>query len=422
MVNVEEIKTAIVEREEDLKNKFKTEKIIEREVQNEIEKLVTTDVALIITGIRRCGKSILAFMLRGRNKGYVNFEDERLKMDEKELNKVLEALYGLKGEIDTIIFDEIQNVEGWERFVTRLLPNKKIVITGSNARLLSKELASFLTGRHTDFTLFPFSFREFLKFKEFKPNVYLTKDIAKIKEFLREYIEKGGFPLTYKVGKIFLAENFSDIVERDVIQRYNVKYPKVMKDLAKYFVTNATSEISFNRLKNILNVKSVHTISKYTDYLQTAYLLFILERFSPKLKEQYLAPKKIFCMDNGIVTSISFRISENFGKLMENLVAIEFLRRKSYWFNDWEIYYWKDYQQREVDFVIKEGLKVKQLIQVTYASSRDEIEKREIKALIKASELLKCKDLLVITWDYEDELKIKNKAIKCLPLWKWLIK
>jgi predicted AAA+ superfamily ATPase len=194
-----------------------------------------------------------------------------------------------------------------------------------------------------------------------------------------------------------------------------------LKELGRYYVSNAAKEISFNKLKNILNVKSVQTIRDYSQYLSNAYLIFILEKYSPKLKQQMIAPKKVYCIDNGIVTTIGFKISEDFGKLMENLVGIELLRRKSYWYKNVEVFYWKDYQQNEADFVIKEGLEIKQLIQVTYASSKDEIEKREIRALLKAGKLLKCKNLLIITWDYEDEIKVNNKIIKCLPLWKWLL-
>jgi len=416
MAHIEEIKTAIVEREEEIKQKFEMERIIERDKTDKAKKLLSTDVALIITGARRCGKSIFAFMLgRDEKFGYVNFEDERLSIEGRELNRVLEAIYALKGDVNLLIFDEIQNVEGWEKFVSRLLPTKKVIITGSNARLLSKELATFLTGRHVDITLFPFSFREFLRFNEFEPNIYLTKDIARIKEYLRDYLENGGFPLVYKIGRVFLMENYKDIIERDIIQRYKIRYPRVLKNLAKYMITNSSREISFNKLKNILKVKSVHTIINYSSYLENAYLLIFLERFSFKLKEQVKAPKKVYCIDTGLINSIGFKFSENLGRLVENLVAVELKR------TDHEIYYWKDHQQREVDFVVREGVNVKELIQVSYASEMDEIERREIKGLLKASEELKCKNLKVITWDYEDKREFKGREIKFVPLWRWLL-
>jgi predicted AAA+ superfamily ATPase len=175
-------------------------------------------------------------------------------------------------------------------------------------------------------------------------------------------------------------------------------------------------------MKESFELGSEHTIKNYISYLNEAYLFFTLSKFSYKPKEIEKSIKKIYCIDCGMINNVAIRFSENKGKFLENLVAIELLRRKNYWFNNLEIFYWKDYQQNEIDFVLKEGLQVKKLIQVTYASSKDEIEKREIKALLKASELLKCKDLLIITWDYEDKIKIKNKVINFLPLWKWLLK
>jgi predicted AAA+ superfamily ATPase len=419
MTDIETIKRAIVDKEEDLKGKMKSEKIIERELK--IDR-ISTDAATIITGVRRCGKSILAFLLTlNKQAAYVNFEDERLQVEARNLNLILEAIASLKGEVEFIVFDEIQYIKGWERFVSRLLPTRKIIITGSNARLLSKEFATFLSGRHIDYELFPFSFREYLKFNNFTPNVYLTRDISKTRELLKEYIKSGGFPLTFKLGRNFLVENYKDIVERDVIQRYKVKYEKVLKELAKYYISTVAREISFNKLKNILNVKSVQTIKNYSEFLSNSYLIFFLEKYSPKLKLQMISPKKVYCIDNGFVEAMSFKASEDFGRLMENLVAVELMRRKSYWFKNQEIYYWKDYQQNEVDFIVKEGEKIKQLIQVTYASSKNEIETREIKGLLKASELLNCKNLVVITWDYEDEITIENRKIIFKPLWKWLL-
>jgi len=421
MVSVEEIKSVIVDREEEILQKFEKEQMMGREDGGRIKDMATTDIVLVITGVRRCGKSILAFMLgRDEKYGYVNFEDERLSIEAKDLNRVLEAVYSLKGAIDFLILDEIQNVPGWERFVARLIQNKKIIVTGSNARLLSRELSTYLTGRHVDFTLFPFSFREFLAFKGFKPNIYLTKDIARTKNYLEEYIEKGGFPMTYRIGKLFLVENFKDIVERDVVQRYQIRYVNALKNLAKYLVSNTSNEVSYNKLKNVLGIKSVHTIKNYVNYLQNAYLIFTVERFSFKLKQQMIAPKKVYCVDTGLANAIGFRTSERYGNLIENVVAIELFRKGL------KVYYWKDHQQREVDFVLKQGAKVKQLVQVCYDVEDFNTKERELKALIKASKELMCKNLLVITWDYEaDEetsWKSAKRKIKFIPLWKWLLK
>jgi len=420
MPSTEEIKTAIVDREIDLKRKFQEERIIDREIARAAEGLISKDMALVITGPRRCGKSILAFMLgKGRNFGYVNFDDERLTMEATELNKVLEALYSLKGEVDFFIFDEIQNIPGWEKFVSRLVPARKVILTGSNAKLLSAELATHLTGRHIDIVLFPFSFREFLALKGLEYDIHHTPDVARIKSYFEEYMETGGFPLAQKLGRVFLAETYRDILEKDLIQRYKIKYPATFKELAKYLISNASSEVSFNRIKNIIGVKSPHTVKEYTSYLSGAYLVFLVERFSFKLKEQALAPKKAYCIDNGLVNTIGFRVSENKGKAMENLAAIELFRAASR-NRKMEIYYWKDHQQREVDFVVKEGRSVTQLIQVTGISSKKELEGREIDALLRAGKDLRCDNLLVLTHDYEAEETIDAK-IQFIPLWKWLL-
>lgn len=421
MVDIEDIKSAIIDREEELCQKFQTEKIIEREIQKQVQTLITSDIALIITGPRRCGKSILAYMLaQGKKSAYVNFDDERLRLKATELNKVLEALYSIKGKIEYIIFDEIQNIQGWELFISRLLQTKKIIITGSNAQLLSKELATYLTGRHVNCLLLPFSFREFLTLKGGNCNIYSTIDKAKIKEQFMNYINNGGFPLVQKIGKVFLAEVYKDIIERDILQRYNIQYATVLKDLVRYLISNTTKEISFNKLKNILNVKSVHTIRNYTTYIQNTYLLFLLERFSFKLKEQIKAPKKIYCIDTGLAQTISFKTSENKGQLLENIIAIEIFRSTQ---NNKEIefYYWKNHQQQEVDFVIKEKSKIKQLIQVADISSNIELPEREITSLLKASEELHCKELIILTRDFEAEKNIKGAHISFIPVWKWLI-
>ena len=426
-MNVDEIKKIIVSQREEVEEKFKLGEIVKREPDiNKLRRFLAYPNILAILGIRRCGKSIFSWQLFKNIKfGYVNFDDERFfGVTSKDLDKVLQAFYELYKNIENIILDEIQNVNGWELFVNRLRRTKKVIITGSNSKLLSGELATHLTGRYIDFTLMPFSFREFLRYKKIKikdKNFYSTKKIANLKRLLQEYLKNGGLPEVNLFGREFLVRIYADIIEKDIIRRIKIRKIKTFKEIAKYLLSNSTSEFTIKKLSNIFEIKDTHTLKNWIDALENAYLFFVFQRYSPKLKEQIIAPKKIYCMDTGIISSIGFKISENIGRLMENLVLIELLRKRSYWYPNLEIFYWKDYQQREVDFVIKEGLKVKQLIQVTYSSDKNEIEKREIRALLKASDLLKCKNLLIITWDYEGEEEIKNKVVKFIPLWKWLI-
>jgi len=323
---------------------------------------------------------------------------------------------------EILILDEPHNIQGWELFVNRLRRTKKVIVTGSNSKMLSGELATHLTGRHIDFTLYPFSFREFLTYNDFELGEYLTATkMGLIKNLLKEYMVQGGFPERYLLGKEMLVNIYFDIIEKDIIKRIKIKKRVAFKEMAKYLISNFSSEITFSKLKNILNIKDQHTIKNWVDGLEQAYLIKVIERYSPKLKESIIAPKKVYCIDTGIISAISFRFSENTGRIMENMVAIELLRRRSYWHPNTEIFYWKDHQGREVDFVIKEGMDVKQLVQVSYASAIDEIERREIKALMKASDMLHCKNMLLITWDYEDEIKKNGKMIKAIPLWKWLL-
>jgi hypothetical protein len=423
MVSVEEIKSAIVDREEEMVKIFSSENIVERE-NLKIEKHISPGVANIITGVRRCGKSILAFQLAKKGSfGYVNFEDERLSMDSRELNKVLEAVYSLKGDVDLLVLDEIQNVSGWEKFIARILPAKKVVITGSNARLMSKELATYLTGRHIDFALYPFSFGEFLQYKGVeigKEDLYSTRGVAMVKKLLEEYLEGGGFPPALKLGRLFLLENFRDIVERDVIQRYRIKYPSKLRELARYLISNSSSEITYSKLKNVLSLGSVNTVSNWVSFLENSYLVFKLERFSPKLKEAVLAPKKIFSIDTGLSNAVGFKVSENRGREIENAVAVELLRRRDYWGREWEIFYWKDHRQREVDFVVKEGSRVRQLIQVCREVTPD-TKKREVGALLLAMKEFRLKEGLILTFDQEEEETVSGRRIIYKPVWRWLL-
>ena len=353
---------------------------------------------------------------------YINFDDERLVgLKSEDLNKILESFYELYGEIELIILDEIQNITHWELFVNRLRRTKKIILTGSNSKLLSGELSTHLTGRYLDKLLFPFSFREFLRLKEFKEDkAYTTKDKAEIINLLQDYLEIGGFPEAYKFGKEMVSRIYEDILTKDIVLRYNISKKEEIKKLAKYLITNSSDEITYSKLTRILKVKSANTISKWVSYIENAFLIFKLERFDFKLKQQFIAPKKIYCIDTGLINSIGFRFSENKGKIIENEVALELKRRISI-DKDFEIYYWKDYVQNEVDFVLKKDKKIDHLIQVSYINSKEEINEREIKALLKAGKELKCKNLLIITWNYEAEEKIKNSRIIFIPLWKWLM-
>ncbi len=353
---------------------------------------------------------------------YINFDDPRLSIEAEDLNDVIEAFYSLNKNTENIIFDEIQNIEGWERFVNSISTSKKIIITGSNARLMSKELATYLVGRHIDFTLFPFSFREFLDYKSFKinENKYTSKWHSRIIDNLGEYMQTGGIPLAMLEGSNYLLQLYSDILERDILQRYKVNYPNQFKSLSDYLLSDFSNEITYNKLKNIVSIKTSNTISKWIMYLSNSYLIFTIERFSSKIKESIKAPKKLYAIDTGIACAVNSNSKNDKGRLMENLVAIELMRRIKYWNNSYSIYYWKNVSNWEVDFLLRKEGKTDSLIQVTYASSISEIKEREINSLIKASTEQNCEKLVIITWDIEDTMTIKGKMVKLIPIWKWL--
>jgi len=429
-MNVETLKKVIISQKEEIEEKFKKSKIIEREPEkNRLKKFLSYPNILAILGVRRCGKSIFSWQifssLSDKAFAYINFDDERLAdIRTEDLDKILQAFYELYGKVEKIVLDEPQNVEKWELFVNRLRRTKSLIITGSNSKLLSGELSTHLTGRYIDFNLFPFSFREFLDYKGFKiekDTFYSVSEIAQIKRFLEEYIKIGGFPEVYILGREILSRIYADIIEKDVLKRYKIKRKETFKRVARYLISNISSEFTIRKLSRIFEIKDVHTLKNWLQALENSYLVFVLERYSPKLKQQEIAPKKIYCIDTAMADVISFKISENVGKLMENLVAIELLRRKSYWQNNWEIYYYKDHQQREIDFLIKEGPEIKNLIQVSFITTIEEMEKKEIDFLKKTSSLLKCENLSIITWDYEEELNINKIKIKFIPLWKWLL-
>ncbi len=396
--------------------------LVQRAGLREAEKAILHPNILVILGVRRCGKSVFSYILaKGKKSGYINFDDERLLgLQAGDLNGILEAFYRLYGDIEMVILDEIQLITGWELFANRLRRTKKVIVTGSNSKLLSGELATHLTGRHLDTILYPYSFKEYLQAKNFEiQKSYTTHEKAVLLNHLMDYMQNGGFPETLKFGKKMTAAIYDDIITKDVIMRHKIRKPQELRRMAKYLASNTAKEYTYSRLAKIIPIKHVATASKWIGYLEEAFLFFSLARFDYKLKEQFLAPKKTYCIDTGVANSIGFAFSENRGALMENIVAIELKRRAPR--EGTELYYWKDYQQSEVDFVVKGGNKITELIQSTYAGTKEEINERQQNSLVKASKALRCGKLTIITWDYRTEEKIKGKKIVYTPLWEWLL-
>ncbi len=390
-----------------------------------------------ITGIRRAGKSFIAkqivdnFVKEKKNSLIVNFEEARFdeQLNKDFLIKIYDAYLSMlkPDKKPLIILDEIQEVTDWEKFVRSV--NEKgeayLVVTGSSAKIMSEELATLLTGRTLTLEVFPLSFKEFLQFNGliFKSKFEEIKKEAEIKGLLKAYASFGGFPevalekeaeLKIKV----LRSYHSDILNKDIIKRFKVRRIDKLERIAFYYTTNFSSLITFNRLGKFLKLEE-KTVEIYSKYIESSKLIHFLYRFSSSVKEQENSPRKVYLSDIGFSHLSNILLSDKISKIYENIVAIQ-LRRLSE-----SIFYWKDLNGKEVDFVIKDGPKIKQLIQVCYDAAADDTKKREISALLKCSKELKCNDLLIITDDYESEETLEWAGIKrkvnFIPLWKWLL-
>ncbi|MCM8775388.1 MAG: ATP-binding protein [Candidatus Omnitrophica bacterium] len=390
-----------------------------------LSKQISLSHAVVITGIRRCGKSTLLnqaidnFYKQGVY--YLNFEDERLvDFEAADFNHLYEAFLAIYGERKVFFFDEIQNVPKWEIFVRRMQTKGcKFFITGSNASLLSKELGTKLTGRCVSIELYPFSFPEYLSFKGYKLQknaLSYTAERARIKKHFSEYLRHGGMPEYLKYNEATLLKHaYEDILYRDIVARYNIKQVKALRELGLYLLSNIGGTFSYNNLSKILGVRSMNTVKSHTDFLENSFLVSLLNRFSYSLKQQFVANKKIYCIDNGLAESIAFQFSKNQGKFLENLVFLELRRRYA------EIYYYKTANNLEIDFLIKNGKKGISLIQVADNLDNEKTRQREIGALARAMDEFKLKKALVLTEDSEEEIKLKSKIITVQPVYKWLL-
>jgi hypothetical protein len=392
-------------------------------VQREtILKGLDTDLINVVIGPRRAGKSFFTIHSIDVNGGvgYVNFDEERL-LQVENFDEIISAVRAIYSEPKVLFFDEIQNVRQWEIIVNRLQRDGyKLILTGSNSHLLSSDLATHLTGRHYSTYIFPFSLLEILSLF---PEAYTNADRQ---QRCFEYVEKGGFPEVWIKNydpADYLSSLFDSIILKDIVKRYHVRFPNALIDLAQILITNISGEFSNNSILKLANFSSTHTVAKYLGYLEEAFLIFSIPRFSWKIAEQRKACKKIYCYDNGYFQAKAFKFSPNIGKLFENAAAIQL--KKGELAGKFRLFYYKNQQQEEVDFIIQSGMKISHLIQVCYNITDPKVKEREIRSLVKASSELQCHRLVVITNDYENK---ENHAwfgntgeIEFIPLWKWLI-
>ncbi len=380
-----------------------------------------TSLIKVVIGPRRAGKSFFAMhhLSRSRQFGYVNFDDERLA-DLTDYDEILVAVDSVYRNPKALLLDEIQNLPKWEIFVNRLArQGYDLIITGSNSHLLSSELATHLTGRYLQTTILPFSFREYLSLS---PHERTTQEK---KSALYQYAQEGGFPepLVKKFpARDYLVTLFDSIVYKDIVKRFHIRSVQGIEDLAMYLLSNVASEYSYTSLARVSRSKSPMTVRKYLGYLEEAFLFFSVPRFSFKVREQVAANKKIYCTDTGFVTAKAFRVSENRGKMYENLVAIELWRMQQQ--NEVSVWYWKNAQQEEVDFVVQQDNRITALIQICADLQDERTQSREIRALLKASRELRCDNLLILSEQEEKSEEAEwfgmKGTIRYMPLWKWL--
>lgn len=384
-------------------------------------------LAQVVVGVRRSGKSTLCHKVlleSGVTYGYANFDDDRLaKLQTEDLNTVLSCIYQVYGvDVKCIFLDEVQNVEGWHLFVNRLLrAGMRIVVTGSNARLLSGELATHLTGRYNEIRLFPFSFSEYCHYHHVNTDGVTTKAEAERKRAFMTYIADGGFPemqgLTNK--RSYVQSLIEAIVSKDIKRRFNIRNVDALRKIANHLINNVCQEVNYDNLSQLLSLTGV-TAKNYVDYLRQAFLIQLLPKHSFKSKDR-IRNSKAYIVDPGLQNNRENAFAaENVGWRLENVVYIELLRRCAYNFMD--IFYFKETpRSKEVDFVVCNQDKAVELIQVAYDIDNDRTFKRETTSLVNASSALRCDKLTLIAFAPTRCVEVGDKRIQVVSAIEWLL-
>lgn len=409
--------------------------ILSREVSNLVTRREEQDfdldsqLAQIVIGVRRCGKSTICQKVlkeSGVKFAYVNFDDEILaSLRPEQLNDVLEVLYRIYGKFSYLFMDEIQNVPQWHLFVNRLLrQGLHLVLTGSNANLLSGELATHLTGRYNEIHLYPFSFSDYCIAKDVRTDTMTTKAKGLLMHALDNYLLHGGLPETFLLKRQdkYVTSLLTAIISKDICQRYKVRYKKTLQQLANGILDHFCQEISYSSLQKIYHINSIHTAKNYVSYLENAYLLRLVPLYSFKSVERQTM-RKAYCIDNAFVTNHDDALqSENLGWRLENVVAIELYSRME--LESQQLYYIRKNRSYEVDFVVVDRNKVTELIQVTYDFSqpKPKLYNREIGGLIKGSKDTGCQNLtLVMMTGEEGDISVEGLTIHKRLAYNWLI-
>ncbi len=391
------------------------------------ESLVDLDSpqAQVVIGVRRSGKSTLCLQTltgAGVKFAYADFDDERLAgLDTGQLNDVLEVLYKIYGDFKYIFLDEIQNIAGWPLFVNRLLRNNMhVVLTGSNAKLLSNDLATHLTGRSSEINLYPFSFAEYCTMKDVDYTQQTTKGIADKRKMFDEYIQKGGFPeLTIiKNSKKYITNLVDNILKRDIKQRYSIAFPAQFESMAHHLLNISPCITNTSDLAETFNFKSPHTVRNYISYLKQAYILMGIKKYSPKSKMR-VTQEKLYAIDVAMMNQRENAFAgDNLGWRLETIVLSHLIRKCQY--EGWDVYYLKE-RSGECDFVVCDGNRVLQCIQVSYDISSEKTLKREVNGLLLANRQTGCENLLLLTDHEFKDIEKDRHRISVSPVYEWSV-
>lgn len=433
MINPEIIKELILRQR---KIFLDTSGAISREilVEKKFQKSISLREAVIITGVRRSGKSYLMRLIWKKivaerkmpenNFLYFNFEDEKLlKFSASDFETLLESYFEViepeKSKKIYLFFDEIQNIPGWEKFINRLREDRryKIFITGSNAALLSKEIGTALTGRNFPVSLFPLSFREFCGFKLKRElteeDFYGAEEKARLKKIFKSYLKNGGFPeVVIQNFRPLLQEYLKNIIYRDIVLRHKIKNEASLREISAFVISNVGVNLSLEKISRMTKVKNLMTVKNYLSYLEDTFLFYAVPKFSYSVKDQIYNPDKIFVVDTGMYNEVAVVSSANSGRVLENAVFLELKRRGL------DVFYFKE--KNECDFIIRKNNRPFMAVQVTRNLGMQN-EDREINGLLAAMEKFKLKEGFIFTEEQEDERKIKGKKIQVKPVYKWLL-
>lgn len=405
----------------DQKEVFLSKKgLIDRNIT--LDRFLTTSQIVVITGVRRCGKSSLMYLikdaldLKENQFCYCNFDDERIIYYPDLLSDIYAIHIEQYQTKPIFFFDEIQEIPNWQKFVNRMYEQShKLFVTGSNATLLSSEISTSLTGRNRILELYPFSFEEYLRLNErsYEINRLSVKQKALIQSDLNQYLELGGFPLVVKEKDLEVAHAlFQDILYRDIVIRYQLSNVEEIKKMALFLASNIGKLFSYSTLQSVSELKSLSSVKNYLQYLESSHIFYYLKKFDYSVKKQILNSRKVYAIDNAIPNRLGFRFSENLGRLLENVVFIEMKRRGK------EIYYYQN--KYECDFLIKENLKIIEAIQVVYSLNREN-SKRELNGVLETMHTFSIPKGTIIVMD-KNKFSIElPENISIMSAYEWLL-